>query len=40
LDLLDEALKAKLLTETSEEPYIIYHYWHPLLGHYLRTLLL
>lgn len=40
LDLLDEALKAKLLTETSEEPYITYHYWHPLLGYYLRTVVL
>lgn len=38
LDLLDEALTAKLLHETSADAYITYYYWHPLLTQYLLRL--
>ncbi|MBX5451430.1 AAA family ATPase [Thermogemmatispora sp.] len=35
LDLLDEALQAGVLTETSSGSHISYHFWHPLLASHL-----
>jgi predicted ATPase len=38
LDLLEEALRAGLLTEEGAGIYITYHFWHPLIvSHLLRT---